>query len=70
MSQKQQIKKVYIEPGCISCGTCESVCPAVFKVTDVAHVLPNAPINDYANEVREASEICPVSVIKYEESKE
>lgn len=69
MSEKR-IKKVYIEPGCISCGTCESVCPAVFRVTDVAHVLENAPINEHASEIREAAEICPVSVIKYEESEE
>lgn len=66
MSQKL-IKKVYIEPGCISCGTCESVCPAVFKVTDIAHVVEGAPISNYEAEIREASEICPVSVIKYEE---
>lgn len=65
--EEKRIKRVYIEPGCISCGTCESVCPRVFKVTDVAHVIENAPLRDYETEIREAAEICPVTVIKYEE---
>ena len=61
------VKKVYITPGCISCGTCESVSPKVFKVTDVARVLDDAPIEQCQEEIKEAAELCPVSVIKYEE---
>lgn len=57
---------MYIEPGCISCGTCEAVCPAVFKVTDVSHVQEGANIKEHASLIEEAAEICPVSVIKYE----
>ena len=30
--------KVKIEEGCIACGACESFCPDVFKVEDVATV--------------------------------
>jgi ferredoxin len=60
------IKKVYIEPGCISCGTCEAVCPQVFKVTDVSHVNQQADLQSNADLIEEAAEICPVSVIKYE----
>ncbi len=66
MSTKK-IKKVYIQPGCISCGTCESICPRVFKVNDVAHVIENADYNRDAESIREAAEVCPVTVIQYEE---
>ena len=31
--------KVRIEEGCIACGACESFCPDVFKVEDVATVV-------------------------------
>ncbi len=61
------MKKVYITPGCISCGTCESICPKVFKVTDVAHVNEDANFEENAEDIKEAADICPVSVIKYEE---
>ncbi len=61
------MKKVYIEPGCITCGTCEAVCPQVFKVTDVSHVVEGADLVVHEELIKEAAEICPVSVIKYEE---
>lgn len=63
----KSVKRVYIEPGCISCGTCESICPKVFKVTDVAHVNENVPVSSFSDEIREAADVCPVTVIKYEE---
>jgi ferredoxin len=61
------MKKVWIEPGCISCGTCEFVAPEVFKVTDVSHIQENAPIEKCAEAIKEAARLCPVSVIKFEE---
>lgn len=61
------MKKVYITPGCISCGTCQAVCPQVFEVTDVARVVQDAPLSDQKEGIKEAAELCPVSVIKYEE---
>jgi ferredoxin len=61
------MKKVYIEPGCISCGTCESICPKVFKVTNVANVIEGADIQKNKDLIKEAAEVCPVNVIKYEE---
>lgn len=61
------MKKVYIVPGCISCGTCESVCPEVFEVKAVAEVKEGADLDSHEEEIKEAAEICPVSVIKYEE---
>ena len=60
------MKKVYIEPGCITCGTCEMVCSKVFKVTDVSRVRDGANLQENAELIEEAAEICPVSVIKYE----
>lgn len=61
------IKKVYVGPGCISCGTCQSVCPEVFQVTDTAQVKPDADIKKHESLIREASEICPVQAIKIED---
>jgi ferredoxin len=60
------MKKVYISPGCISCGTCEAICPEVFEVKDVSHVKPDADINKYETLIKEAADICPVQTIKIE----
>ncbi len=62
-----KIKNVTITPGCISCGTCESVCPRVFKVKATAEVIPGSDPNKDAELVREAADLCPVSVIKVED---
>lgn len=64
----KKIKKVRIVPGCISCGSCESICPSVFQVTDVARVNESADPNGEAELVREAADMCPVSVIQVDES--
>lgn len=58
--------KVRIEEGCIACGACESFCPDVFKVEDVATV-DEANIAGNEDAVKEAAESCPVSVIQIEE---
>ncbi len=61
------IKKITIEPGCISCGLCAFTAPEVFEVTDVSHVKQGA--NTMRNEtvIKQAAEQCPVRVISYEE---
>ncbi len=56
---------VKIEDGCISCGACESVCEAVFKVED-AVVVNQAAVADNMACVKEAAEACPVGVIVVE----
>lgn len=61
------MKKVTIEPGCITCGLCEFIAPEVFEVTDLAHVKENADIQACANFIKEAAMNCPVQVIQYEE---
>lgn len=55
--------KVTIEDGCIACGACESICPDVFSIEDIAVVNEG---NVAANEdsVKEAADACPLSVIK------
>ncbi|KKQ33466.1 MAG: 4Fe-4S binding domain protein [candidate division TM6 bacterium GW2011_GWF2_37_49] len=60
------MKKVYISPGCISCGTCEAICPEVFEVKDISQIKPNVDINKYETLIKEASDICPVQSIKIE----
>ena len=54
--------KVKIEEGCIACGACESFCPDVFKVEDVATV-NDANVAGNEDCVKEAADACPVSVI-------
>ena len=61
------MKKVTIEPGCITCGACEYIAPEVFEVTDVCHVKQQADLLKLAQEIRQAAQACPVNVIKYEE---
>lgn len=61
-----KVKKVSIIPGCISCGTCEVICPQVFEVKSVSEVKPNAPVEQFGEECQEAADLCPVSVIKVE----
>lgn len=61
------MKKVWIEPGCITCGACEFVAPEIFEVTDTCHIKENAPFAEQNEEIKIAAQACPVSVIKYSE---
>lgn len=61
-------KKVRIVPGCISCGTCEAICPAVFVVEGTARVHNHDAVPSHSDAVDEAAEMCPVSVIEVTES--
>jgi len=68
---RRKLRNVRIVPGCISCGTCEAICPKVFKVEGLAEVIGTQ--KDFLeNEelVREAVDMCPVSVIKIDEEDE
>lgn len=60
------IKLLWIEEGCTACGLCEDVCPAVFKIENDAEVIPGANFDENEDCIIEASESCPVDVIKYE----
>jgi len=60
------IKKVWIEPGCIVCNACEDIFPEVFEVTsDTCLIRDGAPLDDGLR-IEEASDACPVEVIKFE----
>lgn len=63
-----EIKNVEIVPGCISCGTCEFVCPWVFQVKEVAEVKKNVSFNNFTSAIEEAAESCPVGVIKVQKN--
>ena len=62
------ITRVWIEDGCISCGSSEANCPEVFKVKDEgATVIEGVDYSALEAKIKEAAEGCPVEVIKYEE---
>lgn len=61
------MKKVKILPGCISCGTCQVICPEVFEVTDISHIKKDADLKKNEEQIKEAADMCPVSVIEIEE---
>ena len=65
---KRCIQKIWIEPGCITCGACEFVAPEIFEVSDVSRIKQSAPVADHQTAIKEAIELCPVNVIQYEEA--
>jgi ferredoxin len=62
---EKNMKKVWIAPGCITCGRCEFIAPEVFEVSDVAHVKDDIDPARHASAIQEAAKTCPVQVIKY-----
>jgi ferredoxin len=61
------MKNVKVEPGCISCGSCQFIVPEVFEVTDTSHVKYPVDFKKFEALIREAAAKCPVQVIKIEE---
>jgi ferredoxin len=61
------MKKIRIEPGCIGCGLCESLAPAVFTVNNTSKVIEGADLQLNAERIQEAAKQCPVGVIVIEE---
>ena len=57
--------KVSVEDSCIACGACESICEAVFTVSDKAEANA-ANVEANADSVKEAAEACPVGAIVIE----
>ena len=69
-----EIRKVWIEEGCISCSLCQDLCPTVFEVKDGEDcvIRPDAPAHfrQQREEILEAACDCPVEVIQYAENEE
>jgi len=59
--------KPVISDACIACGTCEAICPEVFKVTDVGGKMMVTVLDaDYATfeaKIDESISACPVQAI-------
>ena len=47
------IKRVWIEEDCITCGTCEGICPEVFTVTDRSRVNEGVNFDDFEAGIKE-----------------
>ena len=70
------ITRVWIEEGCISCGSSESNCPEVFKLMgtdglsqdDGSTVIEGVDYSGLEKKIKETAKWCPVDVIKYEEA--
>lgn len=62
-------KRVHLdEDECIGCGTCEELCPEVFRLnedTQKAEIIKAE--GGPENQIEEAIESCPVSCIHWEE---
>lgn len=56
---------LYIEPGCITCGSCSFTAPEIFEVTDRSRIKPTADIDAHTEAVEKAAIRCPVQVIKF-----
>jgi ferredoxin len=63
------VKKLSIEPGCITCGMCEFIAPKVFEVTNISHIKPDFDQAENNELIEQSVKECPVFVIKYEEQK-
>lgn len=61
------MKKLKIDPGCISCGTCVFMAPDVFEITDKSQVKTNANLSLHKEEIDRAIASCPMNIIHYAE---
>jgi len=61
------MQNVKVEPGCISCGSCEYLAPEVFKVIVTSQVQEGVDFKKFESCIRNAAAKCPVQVIKIEE---
>jgi len=63
--------KPQVNDSCIGCGTCESICPAVFKVEDnggkMIAVVQTSYYETEKGKIEEAVSSCPVQAISWEE---
>jgi len=64
------MSKPIVSDACIGCGTCESICPAVFKVQDsdgkMKAQVQEADYDAEKEKIDEALASCPVQAISWE----
>jgi ferredoxin len=68
VKNKGYVKRVWNEPGCITCGMCQYLAPEVFEVTDISRVKKEVDVAAHSDAIKNAARECPVQIIKYEES--
>ena len=61
------ISSVTINDECTGCGLCETECPDVFDLNDVASVKADADLAANEESIRQAADECPVEAIEIEE---
>jgi ferredoxin len=63
--------KPVVNDSCIACGTCEGICPEVFKVEDkdgkMIAVVQSADYDANKEKIDESISACPVQSISWEE---
>ncbi len=62
------MKPIVNQELCIGCGTCEGICPEVFKLDDGKSTV--IPLPDYSalkDKIQQAIDACPVQCISLEE---
>lgn len=54
-----------VESDCIGCGSCEAVCPEIFRLNDdgLAEAYVNPVPSELEEKAKEAAAMCPVNVI-------
>jgi ferredoxin len=52
------------EDACVGTGQCELICPEVFRVDMISHVLVDAPGPELHDQVREAADNCPTEAVR------
>lgn len=58
-----------VTPDCIGCGSCEAVCPEVFRMNDqgLAEAYKNPVPADAEESAKEAAQMCPAEAIALDE---
>ena len=57
------ISSVTITDECTGCGLCETTCPEVFELDDIASVKADADFDAHEDDIKQAAEECPVEAI-------
>ena len=57
------MKKVVVNPGCISCGLCQEIAPELFEVTDISHVKEGIDFNKHEQTIQKIVASCPVQAL-------